>query len=749
MSSRLKIAIVAPTLRILGGQAVQAHRLLKAWESDPEIEAGLVPINPLPPVFQRLAEIKFIRTFVTQLTYWPTLIKRLRHVDVVHVFSASYLSFLLAPTPAVLIAKLLGKPVILNYRSGEAADHLKRSRVARFVLRRVDANVVPSAFLRGVFARFRIAAEVIPNIVDLERFAFRVRTDFGPRLLCTRNFEPLYNVSRTLQAFEMVQRRYPSATLTLVGAGSQAELLRQEVETRGLRNVRFPGAVSPSEIWRYYGEADIYLQMPEIDNMPTSVLEAFASGCVVVSTSAGGVPTILKDGVHGYLVPCGDAAAAADRVIHLLENPDDARRLAASARATCEEYRWSRVRGRWVELYRRIAETAVRTGGQVTGEKGDARPLSRGAETGRPPVHVSLIAPTLGILGGHAVQADRLISCWAGDPYVRASLVPINPAPPSPLQILTRVKFVRTLVTQALYWPLLFQRLRSTDIVHVFSASYWSFLLAPLPAMIVARVLGKPVILNYRSGEAPDHLKRSAIARAVVRRADRNVVPSRFLHTVFAEFGIETDIIPDIVDLTQFAFRRREVFEPRLLCTRNFEPLYNVACTLNAFALVQAAYPNASLTLVGSGSQRDALQRLATRLKLRNVVFTGAVAPSDIWHYYANADIYLQTPDIDNLPASVLEAFASGCVVVSSDAGGVPTILSDGVHGYVVPRGDHRAAADRVIRLIQDPATARQFAARARESCDRYQWVVVRAQWLSLYQNLAKPRAAMTAALNP
>jgi L-malate glycosyltransferase len=358
MSSRLKVAIVAPTLRILGGQAVQAHRLLQAWNADPEVDAELVPINPLPPLFPRLTNIKFIRTVVTQLTYWPTLVKRLRHVDVVHVFSASYFSFLLAPTPAVVIARLLRKPVVLNYRSGEAPDHLQRSWIARAVLRRVDANAVPSAFLQQVFARFHIGAEIIPNIVDLERFAFRRRDDFGPRLLCTRNFEPLYNVTCTLRAFEIVQARFPDATLTLVGAGSQAELLRQEVAARGLRNVRFIGAVPPADMWRYYAEADIYLQTPDIDNMPTSVLEAFASGCVVVSTDAGGVPTILADGVHGYLVPCGDARAAADRVIRLLEQPEHAGELAANARASCEEYRWSRVRDRWLALYRRIAQSA-------------------------------------------------------------------------------------------------------------------------------------------------------------------------------------------------------------------------------------------------------------------------------------------------------------------------------------------------------------------------------------------------------
>jgi L-malate glycosyltransferase len=361
MPARLKIALVAPTLRILGGQAVQADRLLKAWESDPEIEAELVPINPLPPVCQRLLEVKFVRTLVTQITYWPMLLKRLRHVDVVHVFSASYLSFLLAPAPAVLIARLLRKPVVLNYRSGEAPDHLKRSRIARVVLRRVNANVVPSAFLQEVFARFRIAAEIIPNIVDHDLFKFRIRRDFGPRLLCTRNFEPIYNVGCVLRAFEIVQARFPHATLTLVGAGSQTEGLRREVETRGLRHVHFAGAVSPSEIWRYYAEADIYLQTPEIDNMPTSVLEAFASGCVVVSTAAGGVPTILTDGLHGYLVPCGDATAAAERVIRLLDDPQQARQLAANARQTCEEYRWTRVRERWVALYRRMAESAPTT----------------------------------------------------------------------------------------------------------------------------------------------------------------------------------------------------------------------------------------------------------------------------------------------------------------------------------------------------------------------------------------------------
>ncbi len=356
-------------------------------------------------------------------------------------------------------------------------------------------------------------------------------------------------------------------------------------------------------------------------------------------------------------------------------------------------------------------------------------------------LRVAVVAPSLRILGGQAVQADRLLRAWADAPEVRAWLVPIDPEPPGPCRYARRVKYARTVVTQLVYWPRLVRELRHADVVHVFSASYASFLLAPLPAVIVARLLGKPVVMNYRSGEAPDHLRRSAIARATLRAVERNAVPSRFLQEVFAGFGIRADVVPNIVDTGRFAFRRREPLAPRLLSTRNFEPLYNVACTLRAFAIVQQRHPDATLTLVGGGSQDAALRALARQLGLRHVTFAGNVPPSDIWRCYAEADIYVQTPDIDNMPSSVLEAFASGCPVVATAAGGVPAILTDEVHGLLAPCGDHEAVAARVLRLLDDTALTRRMIDTARASCDAYQWTAVRERWLALYRDLARPSA--------
>jgi L-malate glycosyltransferase len=365
-----------------------------------------------------------------------------------------------------------------------------------------------------------------------------------------------------------------------------------------------------------------------------------------------------------------------------------------------------------------------------------------------PKVQVAVVAPSLDILGGQAVQAKRLLDAWRESAEIDAWLVPVNPVPPPGLRFTRRIKYLRTVVNELIYLPLLVRELARADVVHVFSASYSSFLLAPLPAMLIARALGRPVVLNYRSGEAPDHLRRSAIARAAVARADRNVVPSRFLKDVFASFGIDAAEIPNIVDLDRFRFRLRDPLRPRLLSTRNFEGLYNVACTLRAFRLVQQTRPDASLTLVGGGPEDAELGALVRELGLSNVTFTGRVNPDQIADFYASHDIYIQSPNIDNMPTSILEAYASGLPVVSTEAGGIPAILTHGLHGLLAPLDDHVMLASHVLALLNDRALVRRVTLAAHDACGRYTWSSVRDEWLRLYRSALADSAYTPAVLS-
>jgi glycosyltransferase involved in cell wall biosynthesis len=294
-------------------------------------------------------------------------------------------------------------------------------------------------------------------------------------------------------------------------------------------------------------------------------------------------------------------------------------------------------------------------------------------------------------------------------------------------------------ITQLTFWPLLMKEIWNADIVHAFSASYSSFLLSTLPAVLVGRMLRRPVLVHYHSGEAPDHLRRSWLARFVLATlTDVIAVPSAFLREVFAEFGFTAHVVPNTVDIERFSFSPRGVLGPRLLSTRNLEAHYNVACTIRAFALVQREYPDASLMLVGSGSHQPALEALAHELQLRNVTFAGRVPVDEIAAYYAAASIYVQTPDIDNMPLSILEAYASGAPVVSTDVGGVPAIVVHGVHGLLAPGNDHAAVAECILELLENPDLAGQLAARAYESCRRYTWRAVRPQWIALYRELIR-----------
>src|SRR5215217_4131800 len=104
MPEPVRVLIIAASLDILGGQAVQAQRLIQRLQNEPSVEVSFLPINPrLPGVLRKLQSIKYVRTVTTSILYWLKLLKHVRKYDVIHIFSASYLSFLIAPTPAIFI----------------------------------------------------------------------------------------------------------------------------------------------------------------------------------------------------------------------------------------------------------------------------------------------------------------------------------------------------------------------------------------------------------------------------------------------------------------------------------------------------------------------------------------------------------------------------------------------------------------------------------------------------------------------
>ncbi|HEV7842267.1 MAG TPA: glycosyltransferase family 4 protein, partial [Pyrinomonadaceae bacterium] len=192
------------------------------------------------------------------------------------------------------------------------------------------------------------------------------------------------------------------------------------------------------------------------------------------------------------------------------------------------------------------------------------------------------------------------------------------------------------------------------------------------------------------------------------------------------------------VELDNFNFRVRAPLRPAFLSNRNFNPIYNVACVLRAFSLIQKRFTEASLVVAGDGSERASLEQLARDLKLKNIRFTGLVAPEKMPGLCDEADIYLNASNVDNMPLSILEAFAAGVAVVTTNAGGIPYVVSHERTGLLVEMNDHEAMAAAAVRLLEDEELAAKLSNAARAECARYRWDVVREHWLDFYSEVAE-----------
>ena len=365
----MRVAVVAASLDILGGQGVQAQALVRSLREG-GIDAALIPINPRFPFGARwIRRVPYARTILNELLYVPGL-SRLAMYDVAHVFSASYGSFLLAPTPAMLAARLFNKRVVLHYHSGEAQDHLaKWGALVHPWLKLADEIVVPSAYLRDVFAKFGYRARVIPNVVDLGVFDYRERRPLRPRLLSTRNLERYYRIDVIIEAFARYRAICPDATLTSAGYGSEEPRLCAMAAQLTSGGVRFLGKVSPEWMPRLYADSDIYLNASEVDNQPVSILEAFASGLPVISTPAGDIPSMVRHGETGLVVPPEAPVAMARAIAETLNRPERALQMAEQAHKDLERYTWKAVRDQWNAVYAGSKFPVPRSRVQVPGSE--------------------------------------------------------------------------------------------------------------------------------------------------------------------------------------------------------------------------------------------------------------------------------------------------------------------------------------------------------------------------------------------
>lgn len=365
-----RLALVGPVPPPAGGMANQTRQLARLL-GESGIRVELVATNA-PGGRLWASHLRGVRAIPRLLFFVMALWRAFGRTDICHLMANSGWSWHLFAAPAIWLAWLRGVPVVVNYRGGQAPEFLAREvRLVRPTLRRADTLVVPSGFLQQVFASHGFESQLVPNVIDLQRFRPALPPAFErpPNILVARNLEAIYGIDCAIEALARLREEHPTARLTVAGSGPEEGALRALARRLGVAGaVSFTGPVDGEAMPRLYREAAVALNASHADNMPNSVLEALASGVPVVSTRVGGVPFIVRHGHSALLVPPGDPAAMAAALGRLLGEPELAGRLTANGLEAVRQYDWAEVRERLLELYRQ--RILARRRGLAPGDQG-------------------------------------------------------------------------------------------------------------------------------------------------------------------------------------------------------------------------------------------------------------------------------------------------------------------------------------------------------------------------------------------
>ncbi len=260
----------------------------------------------------------------------------------------------------------------------------------------------------------------------------------------------------------------------------------------------------------------------------------------------------------------------------------------------------------------------------------------------------------------------------------------------------------------------------------------------------VARICNFPYIPILRGGNLPVRFQNNPYwTRLLFKHSFKNVTPSNYLKAALEIHGYNAEVIPNIINIKDYAFKKRSSFAPKILYVRAFHQIYNPAMAIRVLHLVMQQYPDAILCMIGPALDVsfEETKALAKELGVESSVTYTGVLSKKAWHTVSeDYDVFINTTAVDNTPVSVMEAMAMGLPVVTTNVGGIPYLLKDKVDAYLVDNNDYRAMSASIIAILENKANVDKVLLNARKKVEQFDWSVVRNKWFKLLEKPAKEK---------
>lgn len=274
--------------------------------------------------------------------------------------------------PHVTMFHTLGR--LKNRALADQEETDARIQVEEHVVESADRVIASSDHERqalvDLYGARRERVTVINGGVDLDlfrpsdRLAARSKLGLsGEVLLYVGRMDRVKGLDVLLRAVALLKHRPALKLIVVGGSGEETELLRCQALANSLGlEVRFAGATPQEELPTYYHAADLLVVPSHYESFGLVAVEALACGTPVIASMVGGLPTVIREGQNGLLVPWREPEAFAERIERVLDNPPLRATLAANARPSVYRYSWGAVSDRVTALYRDL----------VTAQRGEA-----------------------------------------------------------------------------------------------------------------------------------------------------------------------------------------------------------------------------------------------------------------------------------------------------------------------------------------------------------------------------------------
>ena len=275
---------------------------------------------------------------------------------------------------------------------------------------------------------------------------------------------------------------------------------------------------------------------------------------------------------------------------------------------------------------------------------------------------------------------------------------------------------------------------KNTDYVLIDTYSTLNFYYAFTVSQL-CRFLNIKYIPILHGGNLLVRLKNSPRKSGLIfNNAYRNVSPSHYLKLKFNEHGYTNiEYIPNSIILENYPFKQRNKVEAKLLWVRSFKKIYNPLMAVKVLKQLKEDGIEAKLTMVGPDGDGTAL--LASELSKKldvNIKFTGKLTREEWVKVSQNHDIFINTSYFDNMPVSLIEAMALGLPLVTTNVGGIPSLVKNDYDAILVKPDDVTAMVDAIRYLLNDSEKASLLAKNGRSTAQKFDWVQVREKWINL-----------------